>query len=117
MILADDAPFIREVVRQLVTPRGFVIVAEAEDGNAAVELALKHRPDVVLMDLVMPIKSGIAATREILEAWPEAKIIGFSTLHQENLVSAAMEAGCVRFVQKPFEGEALIQVLKEISEV
>ncbi len=74
---ADDARFIREVVRQLVTSRGFEVVGEAEDGNGAVELALRHRPDIVLMDLVMPIKSGIAATREIIQAWPEAKIVGF----------------------------------------
>ncbi len=114
LIVADDAPFIREIVRHALEKAGSIIlVGEAVDGVEAVELAMKARPDVILMDIIMPRKSGIEASKEILERLPGTRIIAFSTVDQETMVMRALEAGCVSFMEKPFKGEDLIRAIQE----
>lgn len=113
MIVADDAPFIREIVRNLAEKNGIELVGEAIDGVDAVELAEKLQPDIVLMDIIMPRKSGIDAAREILSRRPETKVIAFSTADHETMVLRALDAGCCNYVIKPFEGDQLLAVIKK----
>lgn len=111
LVVVDDAPFIREIVRQVVEGAGISLVGEATDGQEAVELVLRLKPDVVLMDIIMPRKSGIEATKEIIATLPETKIIAFSTADQAVMVLRALEAGCCSFLEKPFAGEDLVKVI------
>lgn len=114
LIVVDDAPFIREIVRHALEKVGsIVVVGEAGDGEEAIALALKTRPDVILMDIVMPKKSGIEATKEILEQLPETRIVAFSTADQELMVMRAIEAGCCSFMEKPFKAEDLIRAIQD----
>lgn len=113
LIVADDAPFIREIVRTICEKSGIALVAEAIDGHDAVELALKHKPNVVLMDIIMPRKSGIEATKEILAALPDTRVIAFSTADQETMVMRALEAGCCSFLVKPFKAEDLLKAIQD----
>lgn len=113
LVVVDDAPFIREIVRFAAEKHGITIVAEAQDGEEAIELVLKHRPDVVLMDLIMPRKSGIEATKEILEQLPETRIIACSTVDQEIMVMRALEAGCCSYLTKPFKSEELLNIIRQ----
>lgn len=113
LIVADDAPFIREIVRHVAEKNGIHLAGEAVNGDEAVELARRHRPNVILMDIIMPGKSGIAAAREILEDLPSAKIIAFSTADQEVMVMQALEAGCCSFLVKPFKAEELVKAIKD----
>src|SRR5690606_10591360 len=101
----DDAPFIREVVRHLFDGTEIEIVAEAEDGKDAVEKVLKLKPDIVLMDIVMPKQSGIEATQLIKEKLPHVKILACSTVDNEVMMMKAIEAGCSHYVTKPFKGQ------------
>ena len=71
-IVVDDDPIARRTIREALQRAGVEVIAEAENGRKAIELALRHRPDVILMDVVMPELDGIAATREILKQAPEA---------------------------------------------
>lgn len=112
LIVADDAPFIREIVRQIAQTNAMEVVGEALDGNEAVEMALRLNPDVVLMDIVMPGRSGIEAAREILSKAPHARIVAFSTVDQETMVMKALEAGCCNFLVKPFKAEQLLRVIR-----
>ena len=112
ILVVDDAPFIRELIRVMLEPRGHEIVAEAIDGQMAIELALKLKPDIILMDLIMPKKSGIEATREIISAWPDANIIAVSTADHDSLMLKAVEAGCRRFIAKPFQKDEIIDVVE-----
>lgn len=112
LVIVDDAPFIREVVRHIVEGSGIEVVGEAQDGIEAVEIVRSRRPTVVLMDLVMPRKSGIEATREILMEWPETKVVACSTLDQESMVMKALDAGCCNYLVKPFKREDLVKVIK-----
>lgn len=112
LVIVDDAPFIREVVRHIVDNSGIEVIGEAQDGDEAIKLVLSLRPNVVLMDLVMPRKSGLEATIEILAAHPEIKVIACSTLDQESMVMKALDAGCCNYIVKPFKKEELIATIK-----
>lgn len=113
LLVADDAPFIREIVKHVAQKAGIEVVAEAIDGQDAVELTKRLTPDVVLMDIIMPRKSGIEATKEILAALPATKIVAFSTADQETMVMRALEAGCCSFIVKPFKGEDLLKAIQD----
>ena len=65
------------------------------------------------MDIIMPRKSGIEATREILAILPETRVIAFSTADQETMVMRALEAGCCSFLVKPFKGEELLRAIRD----
>lgn len=112
LVIVDDAPFIREVVRHIVENTGIEVVGEAQDGVEAIEVVRKALPNVVLMDLVMPRKSGIEAAREILAEHPEIKIVACSTLDQETMVMKALDAGCCNYIVKPFQREDLVKTIK-----
>lgn len=113
MIVADDAPFIREIVKHVAIANEIELVGEANDGNEAVELVKKLKPDVILLDIIMPNKSGIEAAKEIAAACPGVKMIAFSTADQDTLVTRALEAGCCSFLVKPFKAEDLVKAIRE----
>jgi DNA-binding NarL/FixJ family response regulator len=113
MIVADDAPFIREIVRHLAEKSGIELVAEAVDGEDAVRLALEHKPDLILMDIIMPRMSGIEATKAILAKMPSMKIVAFSTADQDTMVMRALEAGCCSFCVKPFKADELLAAIRK----
>lgn len=113
LVIADDAPFILEGIRGLLKVTEISIVAEAVDGKAAVKLALNLKPDIILMDLIMPEKNGIEAAKEILAAWPKAKIIACSTEESSGLLLKAIEAGCCDYIAKPFTSELLIKKIRD----
>jgi two-component system chemotaxis response regulator CheY len=114
IVVVDDAPFIREVVRHLLAGTEIEIVAEAEDGIDAVEKVLHHKPDIVLMDLVMPRLSGIEATQQIKEKLPGVKILACSTLDSETMMMKAIDAGCSQYIIKPFKGSELVEALRDL---
>lgn len=113
LLIVDDAPFIREIVKHIVAKDETIeTIGEAENGVDAIAKASDLKPDIILMDIVMPQKSGIQATQEILAENPNIKIISCSTLDKDLLADKAKNAGCVDHVQKPFKSEELIEILK-----
>ncbi len=116
VLIVDDAAFVREVLTQILSKHGFEVAAEAQNGEEAAKIAIDNDFDVILMDIVMPIKSGIQATQEILKAKPSSLIIACSTEGSEAMVVKALDAGCVDFVEKPFKIENLIQTIKRSLE-
>lgn len=116
LVIVDDAPFIREVMVNIFRTTDIEVIGEAEDGAEAVAIVLEKAPDVVLMDIVMPKKSGIEATREILEKRPQTRIIACSTIDQEQMMLKALEAGCCSYVVKPFNAEALEKAVRTALE-
>jgi len=115
LLIVDDAPFIREVIKDLAQKNGITVIGEAENGEDAVKLASELRPDVILMDIVMPKVSGVEATRRIMQEWPEAKVLALSTLDQDVLVQKALQAGCKEFITKPFKSKDLVDKIKKIG--
>ena len=115
LVIVDDAPFIREVLRHIFSNTEIDVIGEAADGEEAVELVKKTRPDVVLMDIVMPRKSGIEATAEILKDLPQMRIIACSTVDQNSMVLRALDAGCCHFVTKTFKAEEVLSAVRNAN--
>ncbi|TMA90220.1 MAG: response regulator [Deltaproteobacteria bacterium] len=114
VLIVDDALFMRNTLRDIFTGAGFAVAGEADDGVQAVNLFRELKPDLVTMDIVMPYKSGIDATREIVQHDPNAVVIMCSALGQESLVMEAIEAGATDFIVKPFRGEDVLAVVKKV---
>ena len=116
VLIADDAAFMREMLRDILTDGGYEIVGEAADGNEAVSAFAKHQPDLVTLDIVMPRKSGLEALREIVAGHPGACVVMCSALGQETLVQEALQAGARDFIVKPFKPDSVIATLNKVLE-
>ncbi len=112
LVIVDDAPFIREVLRHIFASTDIKVIGEAQDGEEAVSLVRSARPDVVLMDIVMPRKSGIEAASEILKELPQTRIVACSTVDQNSMVMRALEAGCCNYITKPFKAEDVVKAVR-----
>ena len=116
VIIADDDAFARRLIKGVLQKGGVTVVAEAGDGREAVELALHYRPDVVLMDIVMPELDGILATRRILARNPEQLIVVLSSAGEQEFGVLALRAGAVGFLTKDAEIEALPRALLAVRD-
>ena len=118
LVIVDDAPFIREVLRHIFAGSNEVeVIGEARDGEEAVDICRKLRPEVVLMDIVMPKKSGIEAAIEILKERPETRIVACSTVDQNSMVLRALDAGCCNYVTKPFKSEDVFKAVRSAAQL
>ncbi len=100
------------MIREVLQRAGIVVVAEAHNGREAVELCLHYRPDVVLLDVVMPELDGIVATRRILKQMPEQLIVILTSSDEQEMGMLGLRAGAVGFLSKQFEIEMLPQALR-----
>jgi two-component system chemotaxis response regulator CheY len=116
ILVADDASFMRQMIREIVESEGFEVCGEASDGVEAVEEFRRLQPDIVTMDIVMPRKSGIDAVREIIGIDPGACVVMCSALGQETLVTEAMQAGAKDFIVKPFKPDSVLETLTKVLE-
>ena len=113
-IVADDDPFARSVIKAALQRAGIVVIAEARNGREAVELTLHYRPDVVLMDVVMPGLDGIAATRRILEGAPDQAVVVLSSADDDDLGMMSLRAGAAGFLTKTLDVDALPRALRGV---
>jgi two-component system chemotaxis response regulator CheY len=114
VLIVDDAVFMRNMIRDIFSSGGYEVVGEAAHGIEAIEKYRTLKPDLTTMDIVMPYKSGIEATREIVRGDPKAVVVICSALGQESLVMEAIEAGAADFIVKPFRAEDVLTVVKKV---
>ena len=111
ILLVDDSLMMRTLLRGILEAGGHDIIAEAVDGEAAVELYRTHRPDAVTMDILMSGLGGIEALRAIRDLDPESRVIMVSAVGQEGLIAEAMEAGAQAYILKPFNPDQVLNVM------
>ncbi|HEU5108622.1 MAG TPA: response regulator transcription factor [Micromonosporaceae bacterium] len=116
VLLVDDQALFREALATLLDVRDEVtVVGEAADGDEALRRAAEVRPDVVLMDLRMPVLDGVAATRRMRVEQPEARVIALTTFDDEDEVFAALRAGAVGYLLKDVSSERLVEAIVAAS--
>ena len=113
VIVADDDPFARRMIKDALQRADVIVIAEAHNGHEAVELCLHYRPDVVVMDVVMPEIDGINATRRILKEIPDQRIVILtSTDDEEEMGILGLRAGAVGFLSKELDIDVLPRALR-----
>jgi DNA-binding NarL/FixJ family response regulator len=117
VLLADDHAIVREGLRALLNTDGQLrIVGEAGMGREAVEMTQALQPDVILMDIAMPVLNGLEATRQILAANPAAKVLILSAHSDDDYVARAWAAGASGFLEKLTSAEILIEAIHEVAQ-
>ena len=111
VVVAEDESLIRIDVVETLRDNGFTVVGEAADGEAAIAMAREHRPDLVVMDVKMPLMDGITAA-EILTKERIAPVVLLTAFSQRELVERASEAGALAYVVKPFTPNDLIPAIE-----
>lgn len=116
VLVVDDVPFARKVLKEILTAAKYNVIGEAQNGEEAFHMYEQLRPDFVTMDVVMPGRGGIEATRSIIDKNKEAKIILVSAISHENLLMEAISAGARDYIIKPFSPEDLIKSIEKLFE-
>ena len=116
VLLAEDHMIVREGFRKMLELEDDLeIVGEAEDGRQAVAMAKKLRPDVVLMDIAMPLLNGLEATRQVLKAIPATKVLILSAHSDDAYVKTATESGAVGFLLKQTSAHIVCEAIREVQ--
>jgi two-component system chemotaxis response regulator CheY len=113
VLIADDSEFMRSLLREILEGE-YEIVDEAENGVEAIELYNEYDPDLVMMDIVMPIRDGIEATDEITDTDPNAKVIMCTSVGQEQKMKSAIQAGAEGYITKPFQKPSVLDEIENV---
>jgi DNA-binding NarL/FixJ family response regulator len=111
VIVADDDPLARKMIKEALQRAGIVVIAEAQNGRQAVDLARHYHPDVVLMDVIMPGLDGIAATRRIVQENPQQVVVILTTADDDEIGLLGLRAGARGFLAKDVDVDILPQAL------
>jgi DNA-binding NarL/FixJ family response regulator len=115
VLVVDDASSIRSEIRHLLKDAGLTVVGEGSHGAEGVMLARELRPDVVVMDVRMPILNGIAATGYIIRELPDTRVIVFSAFDDQELADAALAAGASSFLTKGVSPAAIAAAVRDVT--
>ncbi|OCS82976.1 response regulator [Caryophanon tenue] len=114
VLVVDDALFMRVALSDMLTKWGYEIVGQASNGKEAIEKYKQYQPDIVTMDVTMPIMNGVDALEQIVQQDPHAKVVMVTALGQHKLMKRALQSGAKEFITKPFEPSRLKEVLDQV---
>jgi len=113
VLIADDAAFMRMMIKNILTDAGYEVVGEAENGAVAVSKYRELTPDLTTMDITMPEMDGLAALREIRGQDPEARVVMCSAMGQQSMVIESIQAGARDFIVKPFQPDRVLEAVQK----
>lgn len=114
VLVVDDTAFMRLALKSILEKNGFQVIDEAENGSEAVKKYKELKPDIVTMDITMPVMDGIQALKEIKKLDTDSKVVMISALGQESYVMEAVMSGAKGFVVKPFKEDYVVQTLSKL---
>lgn len=103
VLIVDDALIMRKRIRQIAEEAGWQVAGEAKDGEEALVLYEREKPDLVTMDIVMPKMDGVSALQQLIQDDPHARVVMVSAVNQKEKLAQCIQAGAIDFVVKPFE--------------
>ena len=116
IMIADDSDAIRLVLKDILAIGKHTVVAEATNGDDAVDLFFKSSPDLLLLDLAMPKKDGLTVLKEIIEKNPQAKVVLITASDDQKIINQCLEVGASSYISKPFDfKEVLNQINKTFN--
>jgi two-component system, chemotaxis family, chemotaxis protein CheY len=115
LLVVDDALFMRKLIRGVAAEAGWDVVGEAGNGAEAITLYQQHHPDLVTMDLVMPVMGGLEALRQIRALDPQAKVVVVTALDQKQALMDSIRDGAIDFIVKPFERQRVLNLLAKLG--
>jgi two-component system chemotaxis response regulator CheY len=113
VMIVDDAPFMRMMLKDILTKHGYYVIGEATNGQTSINMYFELKPDIVIMDITMPEKNGIEATEIIKIKEPAAKIVMLSAMGQLSMVLDSLSAGASDFIVKPFQAQYLLDIISK----
>ncbi|KYD25361.1 response regulator transcription factor [Geobacillus sp. FSL W8-0032] len=115
--IIDDHQLFREGIKRILEFEGdFEVVAEGSGGSEALSIVETHRPDLVLMDINMPDINGVEATKQLIEAYPDTKVVVLSIHDDENYVMRALQTGATGYLLKEMDADTLIEAVRVVAE-
>jgi len=114
IIIVDDSRILRKILNGTLTEAGHEIIGEAGNGEEVLKLLETATPDLITLDITMPVMDGLAALKEIKDKYPGIKVVMVSAAGQKNKVMEALKAGASDFLQKPFEPEDVKRVVSKL---
>ena len=114
VLVIDDSPYMFKAVRRALEPHGFSVVGHAENGKIGLEMYDELMPDVVTLDITMPVMNGLETATNLLRKHSGAKIIMLSAMGDDTLVESARKIGVKHFIPKPFEANELLDIVKSM---
>lgn len=113
VLIADDAAFMRMMIKNILAEAGYDIVGEAENGAVAVVKYKELKPDLTTMDITMPEMDGLQALKEIRSADPAARVVMCSAMGQQSMVIESIQAGAKDFIVKPFQPDRVLEAVQK----
>ena len=115
VLIVDDATFVRNKLKKIVAKLDFVeVVGEATNGEEALTLYIDLKPELVIMDLVMPNRDGIQAIEDIVRYDKKANIVVVSAMGQESSIAEAIEKGAKEYIKKPFKDDEVFTIIERL---
>ena len=114
ILIVDDSRTSRKILRNILENAGYEVVGEATNGQEGYEKYAELKPDIVTLDITMPVLDGIAALKKIKADYPEAKIVMVTAAGQKTKMVEAVQNGADEFIAKPFEDEELKKVIDQL---
>ena len=114
-LIVEDVTYIREIYRYNLQAEPYEIVAESADGLDALKKIEALRPDIVILDLILPLKNGLDVLRESHSLSPRSRFLVVSSMNEQNIIDQAKSLGAIEYLTKPFTREQLLSALSRIS--
>ncbi|WP_420841509.1 response regulator [Desulfosporosinus fructosivorans] len=115
ILVVDDSIFMRKVVRSVLERGGHQVIGEASNGQDAISQYRDLKPELVIMDITMPVLGGMESLKEILRYAPDAKVLMCSAMGQESMIEECIRYGAKGFIIKPFKADLLLKEITNIS--
>lgn len=115
IMIVDDSRILRKILTNTLTEAGHEVIADAGNGKEALMLLEKVQPEIITLDITMPIMDGLEALAQIKANYPDIKVIMVSAAGQKNKVMEALKSGASDFLQKPFEPEDVINIISKFA--